>query len=219
MIVPLLLAASACSGQDDPVAVATPSTAASSSAAAAAPSASPPAAAAAPVLLFGDGIDTGDMVLTFSDTSYDTARPALDAAFGKPTTDSGEVANTGAYGVCPEKRQHVLEYGAGAVQVRFGDVPGPGVSLLAWRLSRGSTDTAAKVRLLVGDQATYEFGPGSTLGDLRAGAGEALEVSDEEPIGASFKIQDQSSGLYGTLTGTTDADTVEYVQGGGSCGE
>ncbi len=211
----LLLAA--CSDDPEPRQAApapSPSAAASTSAAAS------PTPAAQPVRLTGDGIDTSTAVTTFGQT-FDEVQPALVAALGEPSKDSGVVSSFGPYGTCPGTKLRALEFGGGALRVLFGDVIGPGITMYQWTLAERSADVP-QASALVGDTATFEFGPGDAVADLREGigGGAQLEVKPgDEVFGPSFTLVDQSSGFFGFLTGTADSDTVTEVQAGEGCGE
>jgi hypothetical protein len=176
----------------------------------------------AAVRLTGDGIDTPQRVLTFGDT-FAQAQPALVAALGQPSRDTGVGSSFSEYGTCPGSRLRVLEFGGGALRVLFGDVDGPGLTLYQWALSTGGrADEVPRASALIGDVTTYEFGVGDTVAELRAGVqgGAALVVNPgDELFGPSFRLTDQSSGFFGLLTGTSDRDTVTEVQGGEGCGE
>lgn len=221
------LALTACAGGSDPEA--TPSAAPSPSTPApeATTTAAPPAAAPSPstagVRLFGDGIDLPSAVLTFG-TPLDTARAALEATLGPPTKDTGPIDPFSSYGTCPGTTLQVLEYGDGALQVLFGSggsVDAAEPVLHTWALI--DTDDPASVpqaSALVGDVTTVEFGVGTTVAELREQAGEAFQIREDElSLDPAFVVQDQSSGLSGFLTGTTDGDRVTFVEAGAGCGE
>jgi hypothetical protein len=176
--------------------------------------------AAGSARLIGDGIETPQKVLTFGD-SYEQASPALTAALGPPTKDTGLVSSFSEYGTCPGTRLRVLEFGNGALRVLFGDVPGPGITMYQWSLAKRTPDVP-RASALIGDVTTYEFGVGDSVAELRAGiqGGAELKVNPgDETFGPSFTLTDQSSGFFGFLTGTGDRDTVTEVQAGEGCGE
>ena len=193
------------------------------------PSAAPATAAGATrepatapaVALTGDGIDLGARLLEFG-TPFAEAEPALRAALGRPTRDSGETSSFSAYGTCPGSRLRALEYGGGALYVLFGDVPSAGLRMYQWSLTdRGTPSAVPQARALVGDAATFAFGVGDTLAEVRSGAqGAQLEVRPgDEMFPASFSLRDQSAGFLGFLTGTAATDRVTGVLGGQPCGE
>lgn len=190
----------------------------------AAGTARPPASAdptSSQIRLTGDGIALPSRVLAFG-TPYEQARSALDAGLGAPTTDTGVIDSFGPYGTCPGTQLRALEYGGGALVVLFGDVGGPGLTMYQWALTgQGRPSQVPPASAHVGDEATYEFGVGTTLAELRSGAAPAqLEVNPgDEILPASFRLQDQSSGLFGYLTGSEPQDTATFVQGGRACGE
>lgn len=201
---------------DDPTVVRPPSPTAA--AAAPAPSPSPVALAGR---LSGNGIDLPDRLIEFG-AAFDDVQPALVAAFGEPTEDSGVTSSFSSYGTCPGEQLRALEFAGGALYVLFGDVDGPELTMYQWTLAdKGRTDQVPQASALVGDVTTYDFAVGDTLGALREGSsGAELEVFPEEgAFPASFRLQDQSPGFYGYLTGTDDDDTITGVQGGTRCGE
>ena len=191
------------------------------SSAAPAPSPSPsPTPVAVAVRLTGDGIDTPAKVTTFGET-FDEVQPALVAALGEPTKDTGVVSSFSDYGTCPGSKLRVLEFGGGALRVLFGDAIGPGITMYQWALA-GPSDDVPKASALIGDVTTFEFGVGDTLAELRAGVqgGAEIEVNEgDEVFDPSFRLTDQSSGFFGYLTGTAETDTVREVQAGEGCGE
>ncbi len=184
------------------------------------PSASPsPTALAA--RLTGDGIDTAARVVVFGDT-FEQAEPALRAALGAPTLDSGEQSSFGAYGTCPGSRLRALEFGGGALYVLFGDVIGPGLTMYQWSLTdQGRSADVPKASALVGDVTTFEFGVGDTLAELRSGtSGSELDVQPgDEMLPPSFRLADQSSGFFGSLNGNGDQAGITGVIAGEACGE
>ena len=203
-----------------PSAAPSPSASPSPSAAATATATRAPAAAPA-VALTGDGIDLSDRLLAFG-TPFAAAEPVLRAALGAPTKDTGETSSFSAYGTCPGSRLRALEYGGGALYVLFGDVPSAGLQMYSWSLTeRGTPARVPQARALLGDAATFSFGVGDTLGEVRAAAqGAALQVRmGDELFPSSFTLRDQSAGFLGFLTGTADTDRVTGVVGGEACGE
>lgn len=171
--------------------------------------------------LTGDGIALVSRVLEFG-TPIATARPALEAELGKATLDTGVGSSSAAYGVCPGTQLQALEFGGGGLVVLFGDVGGPGLRMYGWALQdKGSPGRVPKASALVGDVSTLQFGVGTTVRTLQEGAATGtLEVRPpDEPSAASFRLDDQSSGFFGQLTGTAPADTVTFVSAGEACGE
>lgn len=210
-----------CGDDREPAAARTGPTPAPSLPAAQAPSPSSPAPAALSVRLTGDGVDTGERLVAFGDP-VETVLPALTAALGRPTLDTGEQPSSGTYGTCPGSRLRALEFGAGALRVLLGDAIGPGTTMYSWTLTgQGRPASVPKASALVGDVTTYEFAVGDTLGALRAGtSGSALEVfPGDEMLPPSFRLADQSSGFFGGLTGTSDDARITSVLAGEACGE
>lgn len=188
----------------------------------AAPTPSPTTAptAAKTVRLTGNGIDTPAQLVEFG-TPYTSARAVFDSALGLPTKDTGEGDSFSDYGTCPGDKLRALEYGDGALVLLFGDVDRPGPTFYQWTLQEQGTATdVPKASALIGG-TTYDFGIGTTVAQLREGVGEkALEVSaGDGPVGPNFSLADQSSGVFGQLTGTSPSDTAILVQAGEACGE
>jgi len=168
----------------------------------------------ATVRLTGDGIDLPTGAVAFGDT-FDAVAPDLLRFLGTPTKDTGSIDVFSEYGTCPGKDLRVLEYDGGALQVLFGTMEGQTqMTVYSWALTAES-DTTPKASALVGDKAPFEFGPGTSLAELTAGAGDALEVVEDEILGTVFRVEDQSSGFFGNV----DGGTVSFVQGGTGCGE
>lgn len=199
----------------------TPSIAPTSAPPSAAPtSAQPSPSAATRPRLTGDGINLPTGVLEFG-TPVETAVKALRTSLGPPTKDTGVGSSFSDYGTCPGTKLRALEYGGGALVVLFGDVKGKALTMYQWALSaEGTPARVPKASALIGDVTTYDFGVGTTVGALRAGVGKTrLTVTPpDEPVAALFEVKDQSSGIGGQLSGTTDRDTTTFVvagQGGG----
>ena len=181
---------------------------------------SPPPAPARPARLTGDGLDLPQGVVPFG-APVQTALPTITAALGRPTRDTGAGPSFGVYGTCPGTRLRALEFGSGALVVLFGDVAGPDLTMYGWRLTpTGSPAGLPRASALVGDAATFEFAVGTSVTALRDGAGEAVEVlPGDEVVGPSFRLRDQSSGFFGSLSAATARGTVTSVQAGRPCGE
>lgn len=172
------------------------------------------------VRLVGDGVDLPSRAVAFGDTLSD-AQPLLRRFLGEPSKDTGTIETFGAYGTCPGKDLRVLEYAGGALQLLFGTLDGATqMTFYAYTLTglQGDASTAPQARALIGDAATFDFGPGTTVTELQAGAGTTLELlPDEEPIGPAFRLTDQSGGFFGNLSSPTGI--VNAVQAGEGCGE
>lgn len=167
-----------------------------------------------PVRLTGDGIELPTRVVVFGDTLA-AVQPDLLRFLGTPTTDTGPIDPFSTYGTCPGKDLRVLEFDGGALQVLFATMEGDReMTVFSWALTAAS-DTTPKASALIGDAATFEFGVGTTKAELEAGAGEALELVQDELTGPAFTVKDQSRGFFGTL----EADRVLFVQAGTGCGE
>lgn len=224
----LLGSALAGCGSDDPPLGLEPAARSTSAAPSVGPAdddtAAPSAAAttsAADVRLSGDGVDLPGVLLEFG-APFEAAQTALRDALGPPTTDSGPGPSAGAYGVCPGATVRALEYGDGALVLLFGDASDPELRMFSWALTeRGDPSAVPPARALVGDVTTYDLVVGATVADLRAGTtGVELDVQPgDELVPASFRLQDQSSGFFGTITSAEDHGTVTSVVAGEACGE
>ena len=186
---------------------------------AAEPSLSPAAdPAPAAVALTGDGIDLGSRVMLFGRTPAQVLAPVA-AAVGAPSSDTGVIASAGDYGVCPGEDLRVVEHSGGALRLYFGTEPGAGgQSFYAWMLT-GEGPRGPAARALVGDSASFGFGVGTTRAQLQEGLGAALDVQSDEVLGVTFRVADQSTGLFGTLSSADPSGTVQTVLGGAGCGE
>lgn len=168
----------------------------------------------APVRMTGDGIELPTRVVTFGDT-YAAVQPDLLRFLGKPSKDTGPIDPFSEYGTCPGKDLRVLEYGGGALRILFGTMDGAKeMTIYGWALTQAS-DSTPPASALIGDVTTFEFGVGTTTAELREGAGEALEVVEDEMLGTIFTVKDQSSGFFGNIKG----GKVTYVQSTSGCGE
>lgn len=182
----------------------------------------PPASAAGEVELFGDGVDLPNRVVSFGDP-LEQVEEVIVGALGEPTLDTGVIEPFSAYGTCPGEALRVLEFSGGALLLLFGDGEQPGgpLALFAWQLTEdGSPASAPQARALMGDVSTYEFGVGVSVPELQEGLGEAVRFFAEEgPFPPGFRVEDQSAGLFGAVTGTGEDGVVTVVAGGSQCGE
>jgi hypothetical protein len=187
------------------------------------PSPSPSAAVAARLgYLTGDGIDLPREVIEFG-APMEKAIRSLRAVWGAPTKDTGVIeAGSSPYGVCPGTDLRGLEFGRGALLVLFGNVDGPELTMYNWSLNdTGTPGKVARARALVGDTATFAFGIDTTVKQAREGTatGTFTVQPPNDPFPASFTLRDQSAGFFGSLTGTTPASRMTFVQAGRACGE
>lgn len=173
------------------------------------------------VSMTGDGVDLQAGPVLFGDT-LDAALPKLTEGLGAPTKDTGVVDDpqTSEYGVCPREDLRVLEYADGGLSLFFGTQEGASAqTFYGWRIDR-SGDDVPLARALVGDAATFDFGPGTTGAELQEGAGDAVEVEEGvADFGPSFTVTDQSSGFSGFIDGEGPDGVVRNVFGGEGCGE
>ncbi|MDT7571400.1 MAG: hypothetical protein QOE05_1574 [Actinomycetota bacterium] len=156
-------------------------------------------------------------------TTFDKASPALQRALGKPTRDTGVVSSFSDYGTCPGTKLRALEFQGGALVVLFGNVKGSALTMYEWALQpKGSTAKAPKASAFIGDVTTYEFGIGTTVRQLRDGVGNerlTTHAAVESESAATFKVNDQSSGISGQLSGISNDDATTYILAGQACGE
>jgi hypothetical protein len=146
----------------------------------------------------------------------------MQRALGKPTRDTGVISSFSEYGTCPGTKLRALEYGGGALVVLFGNVKGAALTMYQWALQpKGNTAHVPKASALVGDVTTYEFGIGTTVGQLKAhvATGTLKVTPGNGSQAATFSLHDQSSGFSGQLSGTSDGDATTYVLAGKPCGE
>jgi hypothetical protein len=185
------------------------------------PSPSPSRSATAHARLTGDGIDLPTGVLVFG-TTYEKASRLLPQSLGRSTHDTGVVSSFSSYGTCPGTKLRAVEYGGGALVIFFGNVKGSALTMYQWALQpKGNPKLVPKASALVGDVTTYEFGIGTTLGQLKAHvATDTLKVTSGNGSQApSFTLHDQSSGFSGQLSGTSNNDGTTYVLAGQPCGD
>jgi len=169
----------------------------------------------------GDGIELPSRVLVFG-ASYVDARAPLDDTLGPPSLDTGTIETFSSYGTCPGQDLRVLEYAGGALQLLFGTPQGGDrMTFDSWVLTNdGTPSVVPRASAFLGDVTTFGLGVGTTVARLQAGLGESLTVNPGDELGGpTFRVADQSSGLFGRLTSTDASGTVTSVQGGPGCGE
>ncbi len=164
------------------------------------------------VYLDTDGIGSG---VLFGDPPNHVIR-ILTCLLGEPDRDSGWGDSFSVFGTCPGSEVRGVTWGP--LTVLFGDgntgfAPDGTRHFFNWTYdSVGLPDTLELVfpETLVG--------LGSTVAEVHA-AYPGAEFFDGEPevgLPPSFSTFD---GIYGTFTGTGDADTVRFLSGGPGCGE
>jgi len=149
----------------------------------------------------------------------DTVIAAAAARFGAPSSDTGWLAGGfGDYGVCPGTEFRQLAYLDDTLTLMFSDVdyfvPG-GVRNFIYYAYHSPSGTT----LTDGPPASIDIG--TTVAQLLAIYPAAEVVGDDPLFGPSFSYRPGSGfeGIYGSLTGTADTDTITYLSGGVGCGE
>ncbi|MCZ7536577.1 MAG: hypothetical protein M5T61_12180 [Acidimicrobiia bacterium] len=166
-------------------------------------------AAGSAVVLRTDGLG----VTSFGDLPEYTVA-ALTMELGEPTGDATEPSFS-SFGTCPGTTLRAVEWDGLAVLITdgataYGVEGGPHFFAYLYRSGGGAS--------LVTQEGV---GVGSSVADLRAAYGEALQVNaGEEGGGPSFSVGPTGPGaMYGFLEGTDDADAVTAIEAGQVCGE
>lgn len=196
-----------------------PSSSAPTTAAPAGPSPSATAASEARVVLGPDGLG----VVRFGD-SPEVVIAALDGRYGPADEDSGW-GPRGSFGVCPGSTTRGVRYGQLLVLLSDGPTEYAGAGqphMFSYTVFARNTDNPA-AEYGDGPQTAHGIGVGSSVADLRAAFGEALEVRDDiEVYGPEFSVaeaQDAGGDLNGSLTDITDDGLVISLSAGQLCGE
>jgi hypothetical protein len=178
------------------------------------------------VQLTDEGIYAGSTWVQFG-YDDDDAVAAVSDVLGSPSEDSGWLDSLTdgweQFGVCPSPRVRGVSWGEN------------GVVAFQLMFTNGDTDF-----WIGGVEHFYSFhhydtsepsglttpegiGLGSTLGDLRSAYGSGSIVIEEDffdtSLGAWSYDQHDWTGLWGSATGTSDADTITSINGGRGCGE
>lgn len=166
----------------------------------------------APVQFNPDGIGFA----RFGEGAEAVATLALDY-FGVPSSDTGWLpGGFGDYGVCPGSHFRQMRFLGDTLMLMFSDVdyftPG-GVDNFIHFAYSGS------VPITMGPPISIDIG--NTVAELTA-MWPAVTVDGSDPMFGDIFFLDPGAGfdyLFGRLTGTSPADTIEYVSGGVGCGE
>lgn len=178
------------------------------------------------VQLTDEGIYAGSTWVYFG-YDDDDAVAAVSDVLGSPSEDSGWLDSLTdgweQFGVCPSPRVRGVSWGEN------------GVVAFQLMFTNGDTDF-----WIGGVEHFYSFhhydtsepsglttpegiGLGSTLGDLRSAYGSGSIMIEEDFFDPSLGYwsydQHDWTGLRGSATGTSDADTITSINGGRGCGE
>ncbi|CAN5155441.1 hypothetical protein BH24ACT1_BH24ACT1_00550 [soil metagenome] len=137
-------------------------------------------------------------VVTFG-TEAATALAELEARFGPPVDDR-------PLGSCPSGEvDRLVQFAELSVLI---SASGGAERFVAW-------DLGATSEVLPRLTTAEGVGVGASLSELRSTYGERLELSRDDPFGPGFEVNvDPPGRLGGTLTGTSDDDTVATLSGG-----
>ena len=153
------------------------------------------------------GLDSDTGVLEFG-ASADEVLERLQGTWGDPTSDTGD-SPSGPDCVTEAEQYRRVEWDGLLLEFLDGE-------FRYWLVSSADQSVIA----FVGDETSVPIQPGqTTVTDLRDALGEAVEVSDEPPLGASFTITDNWGELGGELTDVSDEGVVQSVRSGIGCGE
>ncbi|MBI5156997.1 MAG: hypothetical protein HZA58_03165 [Acidimicrobiia bacterium] len=166
----------------------------------------------APVQFNPDGIGFA----RFGEGADGVATLAL-SYFGAPSSDSGWLpGGFGDYGVCPGTRFRQMYYLGDTLMLMFSDVeyftPG-GVDNFIHYAYSGATP------ITLGPPVSIDVG--NTVAELTTMWPAAVVDGSDPLFGEVFHVDPEPGFeyLFGTLTGTTPADTITYISGGVGCGE
>lgn len=169
-----------------------------------------------PVVLEPDGLG----VASFG-AEAEAAIADLTTALGLPDADSGWIDSFSTFGTCPGAEVRVVRWDE--LEAYFTDSPAAvadypdpgGPHFFSWRAAT-FVDDEPPSRGFATDDA---ISPGTPLGVLREAYGEAqVQVVYEDAFDIWF-LDVAAAGLSGTVSGDTDNDVVESLQGGIGCGE
>jgi len=168
--------------------------------------------AMAPVQFNPDGIGFA----LFGESAETVATLALEY-FGVPSTDSGWLpGGFGDYGVCPGTQFRQMFFLGDTLMLMFSDVdyftPGGVDNFVHYAYSGASPIT-------LGPPVSIDIG--NTVAELTAMWPTAVVDGGDPLFGDVFYVEGGPGYdyLFGTLTGTTAADTIQYISGGVGCGE
>lgn len=160
--------------------------------------------------------DDGLGVADFGDAP-DPVLATVTAVFGASTFDTGWIAGGfGDYGVCPGSEFRRVEFEGGDFIVHFadGDHFGPaGTRAFYWYAWYGGAPGPT-------DGPPESIDTGTSVATLQAMWPGTQVFGDDPFYGDTFRYEGTGwNQLWGTLTGTTDADQIINVTGGLGCGE
>lgn len=160
--------------------------------------------------------DDGLGVADFGDDP-ESVLAVVTAVFGASSFDTGWIAGGfGDYGVCPGTEFRRVEFDGGDFVVHFadGDHFGPaGTRAFYWYAWYGGAPGPT-------NGPPDSIDSGTTVATLLSMWPGTMVFGDDPFFGDTFRYDGTGSNqLWGTLTGTTDADQIIHVTGGLGCGE
>lgn len=176
-----------------------------------------PAAARPVVELGAGGLQAGTTWVAFGTNDDDTVE-AIRAVLGPPTKDTGWIEAWGAYGACPEPTMRAVEWGSLVTLFTTTETdfrpPDEPKHFFAYSYA----DNAPPHGLMTPEG----IGVGSTLGELQAAYPGEITIDEAffDPNQGTWSYRLESwTGLTGSATGQTAADTISSIVGGRGCGE
>lgn len=157
---------------------------------------------AAEIVLRGDGLGVVDLGAT-----PDDAIPAVTAALGAPTRDTGWEPSFSEYGTCPGDQIRGVEWDHLVLLFTDGDTAyGTGPHLFTWRIT--GAPPALGTAMGLGYQATV-----ADAEELYPGDVEHIEADDPFPGFLTIAADG------GSITAYLDGDVVTNLEAGTPCGE
>ncbi len=147
----------------------------------------------------------------------ETVISTLTADLGPPDEDSGWTESFSAFGTCPGEEVRVVSWGELSVfltdsTTAVGPYPDPGEPhFFSWLAVHQPENPG------YGFTTAQGVGPGSTIGDVRAAHGDAVEVLYEEPFDTWFLFIGDD--YLGSVADDDPGSVVESLAAGTLCGE
>lgn len=152
-------------------------------------------------------------------TDPETVLGLAEILWGPPSGDTGWMpTSSGSLGVCPGTQVRQVMFLGDTLTLMFSDVEAfvPGTApKFVWY----GYYSPAMTRLTAGPPDSIDLGV--TVAEMLA-IWPTMNIESDDPLfGDAFWIRPDAGFQYlgGTLTGTSGADTIEYVNGGYGCGE